>query len=242
MGMGPRLSRSARNRCLEVGVPDIFRGFRKRSRERYAEGQKKVHLRQARPIIQVFSIKVRSSKPIPCSGRVNKRQVRIQDTPPAPSDAVDGIGAGIAEIRIPLFRHEILVPGVPTARINWDHMYSLNVLVIGAKVSGVVDFVFEEDARVLVTDEVGRLVDIAGLEEEVVLESTFLNSEHQIPTSFHGCVANGMAPKLHGVGKQGVFRCGFLVFSVATVKQALSPRVPVIPVETSGHRKIGIVW
>ena len=201
-----------------------------------------MHLRQARPTIQVFSIKVRSRKPVPCGGRVNERQVRIQDTPPAPGDGVDGIDAGIAEIRIPLFRHKILVPGVPATRVDWDHVYSLNVLVIGAKISGVVDFVFEEDARVLVTDEVGRLVDIAGLEEEVVLETPFLNSEHQIPTSFHGRVANGMAPKLHGVGKQGVFRCGFLVFPVATVEQTLGPRVPMIPVETSRHGKIGIVW
>ena len=200
-----------------------------------------MHLRQARPTIQVFSIKVRSRKPIPCSGRVNERQVRIQDTPPAPSDAVDGIDAGIAEIRIPLLRQEILVPGVSAARIDWDHVNSLNVLVIGPKICGVVDFVFEEDARVLVTDEVGRLIDIAGLEEEVVLKAPFLDSEHQIPTSFHGRVANDVAPKLHGVGKQGVFGCGFLVFSVATVEQALGPRVSVIPVETSGHRKIGIV-
>ena len=123
-----------------------------------------MHLRQARPTIEVFSIKVRSRKPIPRSGRVNERQVRVQDTPPAPSDAVDGIDAGIAEIGIPLLRHEILVPGVPAARINWDHVYSLNVLVIGPKICGVVDFVFEEDARVLVTDEVCRLVDVAGLE------------------------------------------------------------------------------
>lgn len=132
--------------------------------------------REARSVIQILRIKLRSSEPIPSTQWRNQGQIRIQNTPPAPSYVVDGIDAAITEIRVPFLSHEVWVPDVPTGGIDRDHVYSLDILVVGAEVSRVVDLILEQDAGVFVADEVGGLIDIGGFEEEVVLETTFLYS------------------------------------------------------------------
>ena len=168
---------------------------------------------QARSVVQVLSIKVGSGQPLPRPHGINQGQIRIQDPPPAPGHIVDGIRAAVAEVRVPLLGHEVLVPDVRAGRVDGDHVDPLDVLVVGAKVRRVVDFVLEQDAGVFVADEVCGLVRVGGFEEEVVLESTFLDGQHQIPAGFHGRVADGAAPHFEGITEQGVFGRGFLVLS-----------------------------
>lgn len=67
---------------------------------------------QARSVVEILRVEAQSSKPIPCAGSIDQRQVRIQNPPPAPGYIVDGIEAAVAEIRVPLLGHEVLVPDV----------------------------------------------------------------------------------------------------------------------------------
>ena len=126
----------------ELSVPEIWivaRIHYQKGRvypEKYVPGQ-------ARSVIQILSIKAWSSKPIPRLDGIDKRQVRIQDTPPTPSNVVDGIDAAITEVRVPLLSHEVLVPDIRARGVDWDHVYSLYILVVGAEVGCVVDFIFE---------------------------------------------------------------------------------------------------
>lgn len=110
-------------------------------------------------------------------------------------------------------------------------MDALDELGVGAEVGHVVDLVLEQDARHFVADEVGRLVDVVGLEEEVVAQRTLEHGEHQVAAAFHRLVARGAAPHFNGVGVECIFGRAFLVFAVGAVEKAFGPRMPVIPVK-----------
>ena len=120
-------------------------------------------------------------------------------------------------------------------------MDALDILRVGAEIRDVVDFVLEQDARDLVGDEIGGLVGVGAFEEEVIVERTFHDREHQVAARFHAGVAGGLAPHFHGVREEGVLGCGFLIFAVAGVEEAFGPRVAVEPVEGAGEGEVGII-
>ena len=107
--------------------------------------------------------------------RVDKRKIGIQNALPASSNLVH---TAVAEVRIPLFRDEILGACIGGARVEWDHVDALNVLNVTSKVRCVIDLVLKQDTSDLVDcGEDWRLVLIIRLEEEVVADTAGLQCE-----------------------------------------------------------------
>jgi hypothetical protein len=99
-------------------------------------------------------------------------------------------------------------------------MNTMNVLDIPAKVRRVVDLVLKKDARDFVSDEIGRLVRVVGLEEEVVAKDAGLDRDAEVARSFQTGVSTDSAPHLDGVRGEAVFAGAFLVFAVGAVEQS----------------------
>lgn len=169
---------------------------------------------------------------------IDEGQVGVQDAAPAVGDVVDAAGV---EEGVPLLGDEGGAAGVGAGGEDRQHVDALDKLDVGAEVGDVVDLVLEQDPRHLVADEVGRLVHVVGLEQEVVAQRPLEHGQHQVAAPFHGRVARDMAPQLDRVRQQCVFRRAFLVFSVGAVEKAFGPRVPVIPVKRAGEWKVRVV-
>ena len=204
-------------------------------------GRKRQIPRQTRPVVQILRIKLLPREPIPHADGIDEREVGIQHAPPPARYPVDGIDARRAEIRIPLLRHKAGGADVGGRRVDGQHVDALNVVVRGAEVGRVVDFILEQDARVLVGQEVGRLVGVGGAEEKVGVEGAALDGEHEGAARLRGGVAGDEAPESEGVAEEGVFRGGFLVLAVAAVEEALGPRVSVVPVEAARDGEVWVV-
>ena len=85
-------------------------------------------------------------------------------------------------------------------------MDTLDVLDVGAKVGGVIDLVFEEDARDLVGDEGGRLDGAVAGVQEVGLQRAGRDGELEVASGLEVGVADRAAPHLERVGRHAVFR------------------------------------
>lgn len=60
--------------------------------------------------------------------------------------------------------------------------------------------------------------------------------ENMLTVGVAGCAA----PELEGVGREGVFGGGFLVFAVEGFVEAVGPGVAVVPVEVAGDGEEGV--
>ncbi len=120
-------------------------------------------------------------------------------------------------------------------------MDALDILGIGAKVRDVVDFVLEQDAGDFVADEVGRLVRVGALEQEIVAQRALHHRQHQVAARLHVGIAGRFAPHLHRVREQSVLGRGFLVLAVGGVEEAFGPGVAVEPVERAREGEVLVV-
>lgn len=116
----------------------------------------------------------------------------------------------------------------------------MDILLIESKICCMVDFILKQDPGYFIFDKGRGLNSIFVFQEEVSIEATLHNTEHEEGAALHCSVTSDKPPEPLRIGVVVVFGGGFLVFAVPGLKDAFSPGVAMPPVETAGNGEIGI--